>query len=65
MPFTLAYRDALTWVKGRHTMNFGGDIVACSPAISAARSADRMVFSLPAPLPVAASSVDGAHNESR
>ena len=24
-PFTLSYRDGITWVKGRHTLNFGGE----------------------------------------
>jgi hypothetical protein len=65
VPFTLAYRDALTWVKGRHTMNFGGDYRGVQSSYfgsSIGGPNGVYTFAAGSPLPVAISSVDGAHN---
>ncbi len=65
IPFTLVYRDAMTWVKGRHTMNFGGEYRGVQSSYfgsSIGGPNGVYTFAAGSPLPVAVSSVDGAHN---
>jgi hypothetical protein len=65
MPFTMSYRDGVTWVKGRHTMNFGGDYRGVQSSYfgsSIGGPNGVYTFAAGAPLPVAISSVDGRHN---
>ncbi|HKW98604.1 MAG TPA: TonB-dependent receptor [Bryobacteraceae bacterium] len=65
VPFTLLYRDGLTWVKGRHTMNFGGEYRGVqSSYFGSSIGGPNGVYSFAAGslLPVPISSVDGTHN---
>lgn len=65
IPFTMSYRDAVTWVKGRHTMNFGAEYRAVHSSYfgsSVGGPNGIYYFGSGTPLPVAISSVDGGHN---
>ena len=64
-PFTMTYRDSVTWVKGRHTMLFGGEyrqVHASYFGTSVGGPNGVYTFAVGSPLPVAIPSVDGAHN---
>lgn len=61
-PFTMDYRDALTWVKGRHTINFGGEYRAVHSSYfgtSIGGPNGTYTFAAGSPLPVAVKSSDG------
>jgi hypothetical protein len=64
-PFGMTFRDGVTWVKGRHTMNFGGEYrpVHSSYFGSSIGGPNGIyTFAAGSALPVAIQSVDGAHN---
>jgi len=64
-PFTMTYRDAMNWVHGRHSMNFGGEYRTVHSAYfgsSIGGPNGTYTFAAGSPLPVAISSVDGKHN---
>jgi hypothetical protein len=64
-PFTMNYRDSMTWVKGRHTMNFGGEYRTVHSSYfgtSIGGPNGVYVFAAGSPSPVAIPSSDGGHN---
>ncbi len=64
-PFTMSYRDALTWVKGRHTMNVGAEFRTVHSSYfgsSIGGPNGSYSFAAGSPLPVAVPSTDGLHN---
>ncbi len=64
-PFTMDYRDALTWVKGKHTMNFGveyRDVHSSYFGTSIGGPNGAYTFAAGSPLPVAISASDGLHS---
>jgi Carboxypeptidase regulatory-like domain/TonB dependent receptor len=64
-PFTMSYRDAITWVKGKHTMNFGGEyrpVHSSYFGTSIGGPNGVYTFAAGSPLPVAIPSSDGLHN---
>jgi hypothetical protein len=64
-PFTMNYRDAVTWIKGRHTFNIGGEYREVHSAYfgtSIGGPNGTYVFAAGSPSPVAIPSSDGLHN---
>jgi hypothetical protein len=64
-PFGITYRDGVTWVKGRHTMNFGGEYRTVHSAYfgsSIGGPNGIYTFAAGSVLPVAIQSTDGQHN---
>ena len=64
-PFTMSYRDALTWVKGKHTMNFGAEYRTVHSSYfgtSVGGPNGVYIFAAGSPLPVAVPSSDGGHD---
>jgi len=64
-PFGMTFHDGVTWVKGRHTMNFGGEYRPVhSSYFGSSIGGPNGVYTFAAgsALPVAVQSVDGAHN---
>jgi hypothetical protein len=64
-PFTMSYRDSLTWVKGEHTINMGGeyrDVHSAYFGTSIGGPNGTYTFAAGSPLPVAIPSTDGLHN---
>ncbi len=64
-PFTMSYRDAVTLVKGKHTMNMGAEYRTVHSSYfgtSVGGPNGVYVFAAGSPLPVAVPSSDGAHD---
>jgi hypothetical protein len=64
-PFTMNYRDAMTWVKGKHTMNFGAEYRTVHSnyfGTSIGGPNGVYVFAAGSPSPVPIPSSDGLHN---
>jgi len=64
-PFSMVYRDGVTWVKGRHTINFGAEHrTVHSSYFGSSIGGPNGVYTFAAgsPLPVAISSADGQHS---
>ncbi len=64
-PFTMDYRDSLTWVKGNHTMNFGAEyreVHSSYFGTSIGGPNGAYTFAAGSPLPVAIPASDGIHS---
>lgn len=64
-PFTMSYRDTVTWTKGKHTLNFGGDYRTVHSSYfgtSVGGPNGAYTFAAGSALPVAIPSSDGTHN---
>ena len=64
-PFTMSYRDNMSWVKGKHTMNFGAEYRAVHSSYFGAGNGGpngTFFFAAGTPLPQTISSTNGAYS---
>ena len=64
-PFTISFRDGLTWVKGSHTINIGGEYRSVRSSYfgtSIGGPNGTYTFASGSPLPVAIPATDGIHS---
>ncbi|MFN7997416.1 MAG: TonB-dependent receptor [Bryobacteraceae bacterium] len=64
-PFAMTYRDSMNWVRGRHSMNFGGEFRTVHSAYfgsSIGGPNGTYTFAAGSPVPVAVPALDGVHS---